>query len=338
MKINMKLRETIGKGILNPCKKVAITGSAGFIGSNLVEACINKGWEVIGIDDFSTGHRPMADPKRYERFGGKYSFYEDDILNTERLTELFKDVDVVFHLAALARVAFSIDFPMQANEANVTGTLSVLEAARKANVRRVVFSGSSSIFGGVAEFPTPETARPVPKSPYALHKLAGIEYCRLYSELHGLDTVSLLYFNVYGPHQRTGGAYSTIIPAFMEAAVNGESCRIDGETGLQSRDFTYVSDVIQANILAATSEKIFEGEKFNIACGETHSVNEIYNEINKLFDGNVKKHHAPSRLGDPMKSHADISKAKRVLGYEPQVSFAEGIAKTADWWKEGCLV
>jgi nucleoside-diphosphate-sugar epimerase len=315
--------------------KVAITGSAGFIGSNLVEACLKKGWDVVGIDNLSTGLLSMTHPLRLADFPGKYKFYELDINNNTRLTNALYDREIIFHLAALPRVSFSIDHPLEADHANTHGTLSVLEAARKSGVRRVVFSCSSSVYGGVSEFPTPEGAPPSPKSPYALHKQTGAEYCRLYSELHGLDTISLLYFNVFGKYQRANSAYATVIPAFFEAGMNNKECRIDGDGG-QSRDFCHVENVVQANILAATSDKSFVGDRFNIACGEHHSVNEVYNSIADLLHVNLLKQHAPPRPGDPRKSHADITKASDVLGYNPSIKFKEGMLLTARWWLKGC--
>jgi len=191
--------------------KVAITGSAGFIGSNLVEACLRKEWDVVGVDNLSTGYDDMADPTRIMELPGHYMFRNLDITATDELTKAFEGCDIVFHLAALPRVSFSIDEPMKADYANTHGTLSVLEASRQAGVKRVVFSCSSSVYGGVSKFPTPETSIASPKSPYALHKQTGAEYCRLYSELHGLDTVSLLYFNVFGRFQRANSAYATVI-------------------------------------------------------------------------------------------------------------------------------
>lgn len=315
--------------------KVAITGSAGFIGSNLVEACLKKGWTVIGVDNLSTGSDAMADPIRVMELPGHYMFRQMDILDTETLAQVFDRCEVVFHLAALPRVSFSIDHPLEADKANVHGTLSVLEAARQAKVKRVVFSCSSSVYGGVAEFPTPETASPSPKSPYALHKQTGAEYCRLYSELHGLETVSLLYFNVFGKYQRADSAYATVIPAFFSAGMEGKSCRVDGD-GLQSRDFCHVDNVVQANILAAEYSGQLSGDRFNIACGETYSVNECFNQVQKLLAINLRKEHAPARLGDPRKSHADISKAKEVLGYNPTIGFEEGMKLTSQWWLAGC--
>lgn len=252
--------------------KVAITGSAGFIGSNLVERCLSESWTVVGIDDFSTGFDEMADPIRVMELPGHYMFVKMDINDTDKLTEVFGGCDTVFHLAALPRVSFSIDHPMEADHANTHGTLSVLEAARRAGVRRIVFSCSSSVYGGVAEFPTPETSVASPKSPYALHKQTGAEYCRLYSELHGLDTISLLYFNVFGKYQRADSAYATVIPAFFEAGINGAECRVDGD-GEQSRDFCITKDakVLLENLTWVTPDKIKPGSR--VISFDEHPIN-----------------------------------------------------------------
>jgi len=317
--------------------KVAITGSAGFIGSNLVEACLRKGWDVVGVDDLSTGFDEMADPIRVMELPGAYSFMKLDINDTHNLHRAFLGCDVVFHLAALPRVSFSIDKPMEADMANNHGTLSVIEAARQSGVKRVVFSCSSSVYGGVSEFPTPETAPPSPKSPYALHKQTGAEYCRLYSELHGMETCCLLYFNVFGKYQRADSAYATVIPAFFEAGMNGKSCRIDGDGG-QSRDFCHIDNVVQANILAAEHKGKLLGDRFNIANGDTYSVNDSYDQIKMLLGVDLKKHHVAPRLGDPRKSHANIMKARTVLGYNPTVDFIEGMKLTAQWWLDGCPI
>jgi len=317
--------------------KVAITGSAGFIGSNLVEACLRKGWEVVGIDNFATGFKKMADPMRFVDLPGSYSFVELDINDTHKLHRTFLGCTVVFHLAALPRVSFSIEHPIEANHANVAGTLSVLEAARQSGVGRVVFSCSSSVYGGVAEFPTPETAVASPKSPYALHKQTGAEYCRLYSELHGLETCSLLYFNVFGKYQTANSAYATVIPAFFEAAVEDKSCRVDGD-GLQSRDFCHVDNVVQANILAAECREVLLGDRYNIANGDTYSVLDVYEQVKMLMGVDLQKHHVEPRLGDPRKSHANIDKARGALGYNPTVDFIEGMKLTAQWWRNGCPI
>lgn len=318
--------------------KAVVTGSAGFIGSNLIEELLKRGDDVIGIDNLSTGSKEMAEPMRFIDLPGRYTFIQKDINETAYLVDILKShqTEFVFHLAALPRVQFSTDFPIESNMNNVCGTLSVLQAAEKAGVRRVVYSASSSMYGGEnIPFPTPETVPAHPRSNYALQKYTGVEYCRLFSELYGLDTVSLIYFNAYGPFQRAGSAYATVVPAFFDAAVNGKSCRIDGD-GLQSRDLCYVDNVVQANILAAECKDFLGGEKFNIACGETHSVLKVYEMVKKLLAIDLPKHHEPSRLGDPRKSHADISKAQTTLGYEPLVDFDEGMRNTARWWLAGC--
>lgn len=317
--------------------RVCITGGAGFVGSNLVEACLNKGWDVICVDNLSTGFDEMADPIRVMELPGSYSFVKADINDTHWLHRVLLGCNTVFHLAALPRVSFSVNHPIEAHEANAKGTLSVLEASRQSGVKRVVFSSSSSIFGGVKLWPTPEDSAMLPISPYALQKVIGSEYCRLYSELHGLETVSLIYYNLYGKYQRTGGAYSTVVPAFFDAALKGESCRIDGD-GLQSRDLCHVDNAVQANILAAEYGGKLLGDKFNIANGETHSILEVYDEIKKHLNVDLKKHHVDPRLGDPRKSHADISKAKQVLGYKPMIDFKEGIKLTSQWWLSGCPI
>jgi len=317
--------------------KVCITGASGFIGSNLTEACLKRGYSVVGIDNLSTGDRNLSDPFRYGRFKDKYSFVLEDIRNISKIKTVFGGCDVVFHLAALPRVSFSVDHPIESNDVNVNGTLCVLQAASEVGVKRVIFSCSSSIFGGEADFPTKEDAKPSPKSPYAAQKEMGATYCRLYSELYGLDTCSLIYYNVFGKHQKAGSSYATVIPAFFDAAVNGTSCRIDGD-GNQSRDFAYIDNVVQANILAAEYSGKLDGERFNIACGESNSVNDVYNVICYIFGKTVNKHNAPTRLGDPRKSLADITKAKKILGYEPKIKFEEGMEKTAEWWRHGCLI
>lgn len=320
--------------------RVAITGSAGFIGSNLVEACLRKGWDVLGIDNFSGGSAEMSKPERYSNLLGKYKFYEADVCETEYFIGLIEkhNTEIIFHLAALPRVSFSTDHPLESNYNNINGTLSVLEAAKKVGIKRVVYSASSSMYGGEnIMFPTPETTPAHPKSNYALQKYTGLEYCRLFSELYGLDTISLIYFNVCGKYQRANSAYATVIPAFFECAANGKLCRIDGDGG-QSRDFTHVDNVVHANILAAEYDDKLMGDMFNIANGETHSVNEVFDIINLFYDGNVKSYKATARLGDPRKSHADISKAVRVLGYNPIVGFDEGMKLTSQWWRDECPI
>jgi len=317
-------------------QSMCVIGCAGFIGSNLSYELVKRGYDVTGIDNLSTGFYENVMKKRFYGLSGNFHFVKKD-MNDRDLAKKLDGKDTVFLLAALPRVSFSTDHPLESNYNNINGTLNVLEASKMAGVERVVFSCSSSIFGGVAEFPTPESARMHPKSNYALQKVAGAEYCRLYGELYGLDTVNLLYYNVFGPLQRADSAYSTVVPAFLWAAMNKEKCRIDG-TGNQSRDLCYIDNVVQANILAAESKKKFSGDMFNIANGETHSINEIYAVLDGFFGGTMQKVRAPKRLGDPFKSHADISKARKVLGYKPTVGFLDGLEKTFEWWVDGCKV
>lgn len=316
--------------------KVLVTGSAGFIGSNLTEDCVKKGWEVVGVDNFATSDIRMSDPERFNG-PGLYSFARMDINDTERLAHLMKGCDAVFHLAALPRVPYSVAHPIETNEANTNGTLSVLEASRQSGVKRVMFSCSSSIFGGVDVHPTPESMPMKPLSPYALQKATGAEYCRLYSKLYGLETAVLIYYNVYGKYQTPAGAYSSVITAFFDAAVNGKKCRIDGD-GLQSRDFCHVDNVVRANMLAATYDGKLFGERFNIANGETHSVLDIFDLVCDIMQVDLEKYHVDPRQGDPRKSQADIAKAEQVLKYRSSVGFVDGMRKTADWWKAGCPV
>ena len=313
--------------------RVAVTGAAGFIGSNLVDQLVKEKFSIIGIDDLSTGIIERGDGKRFPK-ETDYVFEKLDINDdVDRLHQLFSGIDTVFHLAALARVPYSIKYPLETNKTNVTGTLNVLEAARRAGVRRVIFSCSSSIFGETTNFPTQETCPTRPLSPYALQKITGAEYCRLYSELYEIDTISLVYYNVFGPYQRADSAYGMAIPRFFAAATKGGECRIDGD-GEQNRDFCFISNVVDALILAAQSERRFNGDLINVASGEYHTINEVYNQVRRIVNRPLRKIHASPRPGDPRKSHADISKARIILGYEPKISFEEGMKITGKWWVE----
>lgn len=316
--------------------KAIVTGAAGFIASNLTVELVSRGYDVVGVDNFSTGNRNAVSKTRFDGLLGTFRFVEEDINNTKAMMKLIDDGDTVFHLAALPRVSYSTDFPIESNHSNITGTLSVLEAARKSNAARVIYSASSSMYGGEdIPFPTPEIVPAHPRSNYALQKYTGLEYCRLFSELYGLDTVSLVYFNVFGKNQLASNAYAGAIPAFFAAAMSNKPCRIDGD-GEQSRDWTHVNNVVQANILAYEYDEELNGEFFNIGCEENYSVNEVFDEVGKCMGKLLHVEHAPSRLGDPRKSLADISKAQDVLGYDPEVKFADGMKLTAKWWLAGC--
>lgn len=315
---------------------VAITGVAGFVGSHLVDRCMRLGWNIVGIDNLSTGLEKLADPMRVEGIGhGKYRFCRMDVNNTSMLIDRFKGCDVVFHLAAIPKVPYSVEHPIETEENNSRGTLSVLEAAKIAKVKRVIFSCSSSIYGGIAPIPTKETDVTYPKSPYALQKQTGAEYCRLYSELYGLDTVSLIYFNVFGSRQYITSAYASVIPSFFHAAKNNKPCIIHGD-GTQSRDFCYIDNVVEANILAAMYEERFNGERFNIACGETHTINDVFEKVQQLLNIKCEKFNEPPRAGDVKVSQADITKATNILKYKPIVKFDAGMKLTSQWWNLSC--
>tara|TARA_R110001592_G_scaffold363007_1_gene679231 strand:+ start:566 stop:1471 length:906 start_codon:yes stop_codon:yes gene_type:complete len=284
-------------------KKVIVTGGAGFIGSNLVDKLVEQGVEVIILDDLSTGKK--------ENINSKATFYNVDISNlTPTDYTLFEGVDVVFHLAALARVQPSIEDPISFNKVNINGTLNVLFASHKAGVKRVVYSASSSCYGNATKFPTPEEHSTNPLSPYGLQKYVGEQYCKMFSEVYGLDTVSLRYFNVYGERMNLEGAYCLVLGIFAQKMLEGKPLPINND-GEQRRDFTYVGDVISANILAATHKEQLKGEAFNIGNGNNFSVNEIADMLGgKRIKGNT--------VIEPFKTLADNSKALLMLDWDPK--------------------
>ena len=284
-------------------KKAIVTGGAGFIGSNLVDELIKQDVEVIVIDDLSTGFEKNVNPKA--------TLHKLDISRHKtQIEKLMAGVDVVFHLAALARVQPSIEDPQTFNEINVNGTLNVLFAAHKAGVKRVVYSASSSCYGNNKTFPTPETELTNPLSPYGLQKYVGEQYCKMFSEVYNLDTVSLRYFNVYGERMNFEGAYKLVIAVFAEQTMQGKPLTITND-GEQKRDFTYVGDVVKANILAATHSKKLNGESFNIGNGDNYSVNELAD----MFGG--EKQYG-NKVLEPFVTLADNTKAKEILKWEPK--------------------
>lgn len=291
-------------------KKVLVTGGAGFIGSNLVDALIERGDEVIIIDNLSTGKKEYINPRA--------KFFELDIRDLEKIKPVFKGVDYVFHLAAFARVQPSIDDPITSNDINLNGTLNVLEAAREAKVKKVIYSASSSAYGEQDEMPLHEDMPAHPISPYGLQKYIGELYCRLFNEVYGLPTVSLRYFNVYGRRQATEGAYCLVMGIFVRQRLNNEAMTIVGD-GEQKRDYTAVSDVARANILAAESEKTGRGEVINIGRGRNYSVNELA----AMIGGPVV--HISPRF-EPRETLADTNRARVLLGWEPQINLPEWLA------------
>ncbi len=308
--------------------KVIVTGGAGFIGSHVAERLLKEGNEVTIIDDFSSG---KEDNIASFRNHPKLTVHKADICDD--LSELFKGVKAVFHLAALPRVQFSIAHPVETHEANVNGTLNLLELCRKTGVKRFVFSSSSSVYGDQERLPLTEAMIPNPMSPYALHKLIGEYYCRFYYQFYGVETVCLRYFNVYGPRQNPSESYACLIPKFIKMINAGQSPIINGD-GKQTRDFAFISDVVEANMLAAqTKKKECFGNFFNIGGGANKSVNEVTDIILKMSKKDVKIHHGPSVI-EPHDTLADVSKAKKMLDWEPKVKFEEGMKKTFEFFTQ----
>tara|TARA_R110001583_G_scaffold19578_6_gene76478 strand:+ start:1183 stop:2091 length:909 start_codon:yes stop_codon:yes gene_type:complete len=294
-------------------KKAVVTGGAGFIGSNLVDKLIEQGVEVTILDNLSTGKKENINPKA--------KFIECDISTVSQvdLTFYINGADVVFHTAAKARVQPSIDDPLAFNKANVDGTLNMLYASHKMKVKRFVYSASSSAYGNASKFPTPEEHPTNPLSPYGLQKYIGEQYCKVFSEVYGLDTVSLRYFNVYGKRMLLEGAYCLVLGIFAKQMLEGKPMTINND-GKQRRDFTYVDDVVNANILAATNLGDFNGEVFNIGNGKNYSVNEVA----KMFDGKTIK---GKDVLEPFQTLADNSKATLMLDWEPKGNLPTWIKK-----------
>jgi len=294
-------------------KKAVVTGGAGFIGSNLVDKLIKLGIEVLIIDDFSTGFRKNLNPQA--------ELFEGGIHNTSTidLTNILKGYDVVFHTAALARVQPSIEDPITFNEINVSGTLNLLKACVDAGIKRVIYSASSSCYGNNKTFPTPETESKNPLSPYGLQKYIGEQYCKMFNEVYNIDTVSLRYFNVYGERMNLEGAYKLVIAIFADQMLQGKPLTINND-GEQRRDFTYVGDVVDANVLAALYKGKLNGQSFNVGNGNNFSVNELAD----MFGG--EKQYG-NKVIEPFKTLADNSKIKTILGWDPKGNLSTWISQ-----------
>ena len=297
-----------------------VTGGAGFIGSHIVERLHKDGKQVRVIDNFVTGKRENL--KNID----KIDLVNGDILDLELVRKTVKGVDVIFHQAALRSVPLSVDNPLATNEVNTQGTLNILLAARDAGVRRVVYASSSSVYGDSPRLPKTEDQATVPISPYAVSKLAGENYCSVFTKVYGLETISLRYFNVFGPRQDPQSQYAAVIPKFIARSLKGEPLEVHGD-GLQSRDFTYIDDVVQANLLAATAEKGI-GEAFNVAKGKAYSLLDLIAALSRILDKKLQWTHTPSRQGDVRHTLADISKARRILGYKVHTEFEQGLYET----------
>jgi UDP-glucose 4-epimerase len=303
--------------------RALVTGGAGFIGSHLVDALVADGARVVVLDDLSTGSPANVPPEA--------DLVEGDVADPRAVETLVHGHDVVFHLAARGSVQRSVERPLDTDRTNVAGTLNVLCAAHAVGVRRFVLSSSSSVYGGAGEGPTGEDSALRPRSPYAVSKLAGEQYARVFTELHGLETVSLRYFNVFGPRQRADTAYAAVVPRFIDALSNGRSPQIYGD-GRQSRDFTFVTDAVQANLRAASAPgKVCAGRVYNVARGDPHTVLDLLVTLRELLGADVPAHHVDGRPGDIRHSHAAIDAARRDLGYRPGVSLSEGLAATVNW-------
>lgn len=307
--------------------KYLITGVAGFIGSNLAEALIEKGETVRGLDNFLTGKK--------ENLHGldAMDFLEGDIRDLDACRKACAGMDYVLHEAALGSVPRSIEDPILSNDCNVTGTLNMLQAAKDVGVKRFVFAASSSAYGDTPTLPKIETMPPSPLSPYALTKLVCEEYCRIFTELYGLETVCLRYFNVFGKRQDPFSAYAAVIPKFASELLAGRAPEIYGD-GEQTRDFTYIEDVVQANMKACTASAEACGKVYNIAHGDRISLNELYGDVARLLGCDIEPKYGPPRAGDVKHSLADISKARSLLGYDPQFDVRRGLEKAMDWYRE----
>lgn len=302
--------------------RVLVTGGAGFIGSHLAERLLDLGHEVRVLDSFATGRR-----ENLEGLSG-VELIEGDIQSFERAHNAVRGCEAVLHQAALPSVPRSIQDPLTTNAVNVTGTLNLLLAARDAGVRRVVYASSSSVYGANEALPKCEDQPVSPISPYAVSKLAGEGFCRAFTCIYGLECIALRYFNVFGPRQDPRSQYSAVIPRFIEAALHGSTPVIFGD-GKQSRDFTYIDNVVDANLRAMTGSA-GAGEVFNIACGERVSLNEALDTVAEVAGTELHPDHQPARVGEVRHSQADIRRAREELGYEPAVSFADGIRYTLE--------
>ncbi|MFZ5800535.1 MAG: SDR family oxidoreductase [Candidatus Omnitrophota bacterium] len=308
-----------------------VTGGAGFIGAHITEKLLSQGEKVRVLDNFSSGkveNLTFTQGLPSDRF----ELLRGDIRDYQTCVNACEGVDYILHQAALRSVPKSLTMPHEYNAVNIDGTLHMLEAAKEKGVKRFVFASSSSVYGDTDKFPEKETDYPLLISPYALSKLAGEYYCRVFSKNYGLDTVSLRYFNVFGPRQALDDEYAVVIPKFITCILKNESPPVHG-TGKQSRDFTYIDNVVQANLLAATTPGI-QCEVFNVANGKDNTVLDLVDSINRITGKKIKPVFGPPRAGDVFRTLADISKIKKLLKYRPAADFQEGLKRTVEWFRQ----
>lgn len=306
-----------------------ITGAAGFIGSHLAQALVERGEHVRGFDNFSTGLKKNLAP-----LSDRMELIEGDLRDASVIADACQGVDFIFHEGAIPSVPRSVSDPVPSHTTNIDGTFNLLEGARNAGVKRVVYAASSSAYGNQPGFPRVETMSPQPLSPYAVQKLTGEFYMSSYWEVYQLETVSLRYFNIFGPRQDPTSQYSGVMARFILQMIRGEQPTIFGD-GEQGRDFTYIENTVQANLKAldAPAEKV-AGRVFNVACGERHTLNETYAVLQRLMHFDRPALYGPPRSGDVRDSHADIRAAKAAMGYDPAVGFEEGMRRTVEWYSQ----
>jgi UDP-glucose 4-epimerase len=305
--------------------RALVTGGAGFIGSNLVDSLIENGHDVVVLDDLSTGYR--------KNVNSDARLVEGDIADPDAVAQAVEGCEVVFHQAAHRAVFRSVEHPLATNRANVDGTLTLLVAARDAGARRFVYASSSSVYGGAEVLPTPESTPLMPRSPYAVSKLAGEHYARVFWELFGLETVSLRYFNVFGPRQRPDSQYAAVIPLFIDAFRSGTAPEVHGD-GRQSRHFAYIDDVVDANVLAASAPaERAAGKAYNIGGGDPYDLLDILAELERIMGPTQPPRHTDPRAGDVKHTFADLSAARADLEYHPKVGVAEGLERTVEWFQ-----
>ncbi len=304
--------------------RVLVTGGAGFIGSNLVDALVARDHDVVVLDDLTTGYAENVHPDA--------RLVVADVADAEAVAAAAAGAETVFHLAASRAVLRSVQQPLATDRTNTAGTLTVLEAARQAGARRVISTSSSSVYGGVAPTPTPETAPVHPRSPYAVSKLAGEHYARVYWELHGLETVALRLFNVFGPRQRPDSAYAAVIPLFVDALRSGDAPEVHGD-GLQSRDFTYIDDTVAGYLAAAAAPaERCAGKVYNIAGGAEHSLLDLLDALQRILGTAIAPLHTDPRPGDVRRSCADATAARQDLEWSARVGFEDGLERTVAWF------